>query len=347
MLEKPDLPDEKLISCLRDAYGVSVAHIAFLPLGNDVNTAVYRVVADGGVSYFLKLRSGAFDEATVAIPHFLHGQGIAQIIAPIATTAGHLWTRVDAFAVILFPFVAGQNGFAAPLSAHHWMQLGAALKGLHTAVIPPSLGGRIPRERYAPHWRDRVRMFQARIADTAFPEPAAAKLAAFLHSRRDEIATIVGRADELGSALQARSLDQVLCHADIHAANVLIDRADALYIVDWDTMTFAPKERDLMFIGGGIGGAWNSTQEEALFYRGYGQTEIDLMALTYYRYERIIEDIAEFCGRLLLTDEGGADRERALQKFPNQFLPNNVVAIAYATDRMLRAEYDLQTVSKH
>jgi len=338
MLEKPDLPDEKLISCLRDAYGVSVTHVAFLPLGNDVNTAVYRAVADDRVPYFVKLRSGAFEEATVAIPHFLSECGIRQIIAPIETRTGRLWTRMEAFAVTVSPFVQGHNGFAAPLSARHWMQLGAALKGLHTVVVPPSLGGRIPRERYAPHWRDRVRMFQARIADTVFPEPTAAKLAAFLHSRREEIAALVGRADALGSTLQARSLDQVLCHADIHAANVLIDDSDMLYIVDWDTMTFAPKERDLMFIGGGVGGAWNSAREEALFYRGYGQTEIDLMALTYYRYERIIEDIAEFCERLLLTDEGGADRERALQKFPNQFLPNNVVAIADATDRLLRAE---------
>jgi spectinomycin phosphotransferase len=338
MLEKPDLPDEKLIACLRGDYGLSVAHISFLPLGNDVNTAVYRVVADDGTPYFVKLRSGAFDEATVAIPHFLRECGVRQIIAPIETRARRLWTRVDAFAVIVSPFVQGHNGFAAPLSACHWNQLGAALKGLHTAVIPPSLGGRIPRERYAPHWRDRVRMFQARIADTVFPEPTAAKLAAFLHSRRDEIAVLVERAEALGGALQPRSLDQVLCHADIHAANVLIDEADALYIVDWDTMIFAPKERDLMFIGGGVGGTWNSAQEEALFYRGYGPTDIDVMALAYYRYERIVEDIAEFCGRLLLTDEGGADRERALQKFPNQFLPNNVVAIAYATDRMLRAE---------
>jgi spectinomycin phosphotransferase len=338
MLEKPDLPDEKLISCLRDEYGISVAHISFLPLGNDVNTAVYRVVADDGTPYFLKLRRGAFDEAIVAIPRFLSDRGVRQIIAPIETRAGRLWTRVDAFAVIVSPFVQGHNGFAAPLSACHWNQLGAALKGLHTAVIPPSLGGRIPRERYAPHWRDRVRMFQARIADTVFPEPTAAKLAAFLHSRRDEIAVLVERAEALGGALQPRSLDQVLCHADIHAANVLIDEADALYIVDWDTMIFAPKERDLMFIGGGVGGTWNSAQEEALFYRGYGPTDIDVMALAYYRYERIVEDIAEVCERLLLTDEGGADRERALQKFPNQFLPNNVVAIAYATDRMLRAE---------
>ena len=48
MLEKPDLPDEKIIACLQAEYGLRVATIAFLPLGADLNTAVYRVVADDG-----------------------------------------------------------------------------------------------------------------------------------------------------------------------------------------------------------------------------------------------------------------------------------------------------------
>lgn len=337
MLEKPDLPDESLRACLRDHYGLHVTEIAFLPLGNDVNTAVYRVVADDATPYFLKLRSGAFDETTVAIPRFLHDQGIPQILAAIATNAGHLWVRVDSFAVIVFPFVAGRNGFEAPLSDRQWVDLGAALRGIHTAVVPPSLSVQIPHERYSPHWRNLVRTFQARVDETAFTEPIAAEMAAFLRVRRDEISRIVARADALGTALRAQSPAQVLCHADIHGANVLIGTDGALSIVDWDTLIVAPKEHDLMFVGGGVGGAWNSAQEEVWFYQGYGRTEIDPVALVYYRYERIVQDIAAYCEQLLLTDEGGADRAPALRYFLDQFLTNNVVAIAHRTDQLLGA----------
>jgi spectinomycin phosphotransferase len=69
MLEKPDISDDTIIACLHDAFGLRVAHITFLPLGW-VNNAVYRVTADSGTAYFLKLRRGNFDEIAVAIPPF-------------------------------------------------------------------------------------------------------------------------------------------------------------------------------------------------------------------------------------------------------------------------------------
>jgi spectinomycin phosphotransferase len=43
MLIKPDLKDEEIIECLRNAYGLIVDKVMFLPLGADFNTAVYRV----------------------------------------------------------------------------------------------------------------------------------------------------------------------------------------------------------------------------------------------------------------------------------------------------------------
>jgi spectinomycin phosphotransferase len=68
MLEKPNLPDEALAACLRRAYGVRAAEIAFLPLGADSGNAVYRVIAEGGIAYFLKLRCGGFASAAVEVP---------------------------------------------------------------------------------------------------------------------------------------------------------------------------------------------------------------------------------------------------------------------------------------
>ncbi|PPE03585.1 hypothetical protein [Holospora curviuscula] len=88
MLIKPDLKDEKIIACLRDAYGFTVEKIAFLLLGADFNTAVYRVTTNNGSDYFLKLTSGEFLQASVSVPKYLVDLGIKQVIAPILTKLG-------------------------------------------------------------------------------------------------------------------------------------------------------------------------------------------------------------------------------------------------------------------
>ena len=123
-----------------------------------------------------------------------------------------------------------------------------------------------------------------------------------------------------------------MCHADIHAGNVLIDAKDDLYIVDWDTAMLAPKERDLMFVGGGVGGTWNKAKDEASFYQGYGQTETEQAAIAYYRYERIVEDIAVTSQQICSTDMGCADREQSLRHLTRQFAPNDVVEMAYHSE---------------
>ena len=332
MLEQPDLPDAQLIACLQCEYGLRIVQIDFLPLGNDLNTAVYRVIADNARPYFLKLRRGEFDPITVAIPRLLSDQGMAQIIAPIATSAGQLSARMDACALLLFPFVEGQNGFEVEVSDRQRIEIGAALKRLHTLAVPQALRQRIPRESYAADWRKLVRGFQARAEDTVFAEPVAAQLTALLRTKRAIIDTLTQRAEQLASLLQTQALEYVVCHADIHAGNLLIDANAALYIVDWDTLILAPKERDLMFIGAGIDDVWRNAHQQALFYQGYGATEINPQALAYYRYERIVEDIVAYCEQLLLTDQGGQDREEGLRQLVSQFEPGNVIAVAFASD---------------
>jgi len=334
MLEAPDLDAQRIAACLPDAYGLTGAQVEFLPLGVDVNAAVYRVRAADGATYFLKLRRGDFDEIVVTLPKFLADQGIRQIIAPLMTRQGRLWADLAPFSAILYPFVAGHNGYQVRLSDGQWVTLGAALKAIHTTNLPPALAQRIPRERFAPRWREATRAFLARIAAETFTEPVAVQLAAFLQTKRGEVLDLLERTEHLAQALLARTPPFVLCHADVHAGNVLLPDDTGLYIVDWDAPICAPKERDLMAAGGGQFGDWRTAAgEAALFYQGYGPAAVDQRALAYYRYERIIEDIAAFCEQIFLNDAGGADREQALRYLASNFLPNGTIEIAYRGDR--------------
>ena len=332
MLQKPDLTDETIVSCLRDEYALSLAAITFLALGADADTAVYRVIADDHTAYFLKLRRrGAFAASTVQVPQILHDQGIASVITPIATTTGRLWTSLENFSVVLYPFTEGRDAFEVPLSDRQWIEFGAALKGVHTAKLSPASRAHIPSEGYSPRWRHRVRELQEWAARAGATDPIAAPLAEFLRSKDETISDLVARAERLGSALREQRPACVLCHADLHAFNLLISDS-RLYIVDWDTTVFAPKERDLMFIDGGVGGVWNTDREVELFYTGYGATEVNPTALAYYRYERIVEDIAACSDELLLDTAGEAARAEALAMLRSQFASNGVVDIAFRSD---------------
>jgi len=334
MLEKPELQDEKIITCLYQEYGLDIVQVTFLPLGADHNTAVYRAVTTDETAYFVKLRRGAFDETSVALPKFLSDQGIAPIIPPLATQTGQLWANLDDFTLLLYPFVAGRNGYEVNLSDQHWVIFGAALKRIHSAPLPPALLQRIQPETYSPHGRATIKMFLGRLDDDTFVDSVAVKLAAFLRTKRDQVLDLVARAERLAQVLQARPPEFVVCHSDLHAGNILIDTNGAFYVVDWDNPILACKERDLMFSGGGQGFRGHTPQEEErLFYQGYGPTQVDPVALAYYRYERILQDIAVYCEQLFLSDEGGEDREQSLRYLASNFLPNGILEITYRADK--------------
>lgn len=333
MLEKPALPDSEIIAALRADYGLNVTHLAFLPLGADSNTAVYRAATSDGADYFVKLRSGDFNVMTVVIPKLLHDQGCRQLIPPLLTRSQQLWTTLHHYTLALFPFIAGEDGYSLPLSAEQWRELGRVLKQLHSTAMPVEWEPSIPRESYSAQWREAVIRFQALAERAPFADPVAAQLAALLRRQRAVIDQLISGAARyatlLHSQAESSSQQQVLCHGDIHAGNVLIGADSRLYVVDWDTLILAPKERDLMFVGGGLFAGHRSPQEEeALFYQGYGATEVDLVALSYYRYERIVQDIAAYCEQIFLRVEGGEDREVGLHQLASQFLPNGIVEIA-------------------
>ena len=332
MLEKPTISDQLLISRLQEEYNLRVVELTFLPLGADMGTAVYRVAGDG-TAYFLKLRKG-FDEIIVTVPLFLKSQGIQEIIAPFETRSKQGWADFGEYKMILYPFIEGKNGFQMDLTDDHKRELGAALKRIHTTKILPELKSMIPQETFSPYWRERVKEFQRQIEQTSFDDLNAAKLAEFIRSKRSEINRLIERTEALASELQPQSHELVLCHTDIHGANILITNTDEFYIVDWDAPLLAPKERDLMFIGGGIDDIWKSKRDESIFYAGYGKTDIDFTVMAYYRYERVIEDLAAYGEQLLWTDEGGADREQAYRRFTGNFDPGSTIEIARQTDKI-------------
>lgn len=329
MLEKPDLPDEKIITCLQAEYGLQIIQITFLPLGGDLSTAVYRSVADDDIPYFCKLKFGIFDEISVELPTFLSEQGILQIIPARLTNTGRLWAEMDEFRLILYPFVEGTSGFEIELSELQWADFSSALKRIHTTLVPSALNEKIGKESYSPEWRDISRNVIKRLDKETFDDPVMVGLAEFLRPKRETILDLVERAGRFAHTLASRSTELVVCHSDIHPGNLFIDTKGTLFIVDWDYPMLAPKERDLMFIGGGQGFVGRTAQEEMLFYRYYGDSPINHVAMAYYRCDRNLYDLSVECTRIFSSTGSDQDRARSLEIITWLFLPGGSIEMAY------------------
>src|SRR5829696_4011929 len=107
----------------------------------------------------------------------------------------------------------------------------------------------------------------------------------------------------------------VLCHGDLHTANLLVGADDRLAVVDWDGLLLAPRERDLMFVTG---------EERTRFLEGYGPATLDRTVLAYYRWEWVVQELADYGTRVLDDRLGEQTRRQAVAEFARLFAPGDV-----------------------
>lgn len=214
-------------------------------------------------------------------------------------------------------------------------RLGAIMRSIHDASIPPEVAQDIPLEGFARRWLDKIRRVEAVLERRAYAGEAAAAVAQNWRERAAEIELCRGRYLALGAQLERRAPEFVLCHADIHPANIIIDAGGAIHIVDWDETLLAPKERDLMFfIDDG-----RSVDTTEAFLAGYGERSVDPLALAYYKYDWVIQEFGDYGERVFLSDDlSGGELALAQCEFTRLFEADDVI------DRAHRA-YDVYSDS--
>lgn len=320
MLVRPNLSDAVIEAALQAHHGIKVSTITFLPIGNDVNASAFSVIASDGAAYFLKARRGDVNLPALVIPRFALAQGVPAV-APIAALDGALWVDAGDFHLILYPFINGRNGMDAGMSNEQMTAYGAALRRLHELKLPADIQAILPVEDFNayPYYQDVLQRVDTLVNTSAFQDEVLSELAAFWRSNAGVIHHIARRARQLGETCKRIQWQGVLCHADIHTANVLVEKSGNLHFVDWDQPIFAPKERDLMFIKG---------EQEAWALQGYGDVEIDAQFMAYYHHWWVVQDLGDYAERAFLMDVDQAVREDAAAGFTAMFDAGDVIDIA-------------------
>ena len=330
MREPPsDLSELALRSALDANYALTAADISFLPVGHDARAWAYRADTPDGASHFLKVRERITNEAALVVPHFLHDHGIEGVVAPLATEGGALWATADRYVVIVYPYIEAPTGMAAGLSDRQWIEYGATLRQVHDTAPTATVEALLRRDDFVPDGAATLRALDQHVGSADFEDAGRKLIARFWLARRELIRIVVERTEELGRRIAESPPRFVLCHADIHTNNVLRDGDEHIWIVDWDETMLAPRERDLMFVIGGIGPGLVSRSQEELFFDGYGDVEVDPVALAYYRCAWATSDIGAYGEQIFLREDlGPLDRREAVERFQSLFEPGSIVDIA-------------------
>jgi len=292
---------------------------------------VYRVVSEHGTPYVLKAKYGTLYQPSCLVPRYLRDQGIASVVAPFPTKRNALWTQVGAWAVIVYPFIDGDTGWNLGMTDGNWQEVGMILKQIHRVILPSEGFGSLRKETFDPTEYSRwVHAFETQRAYAEGGGVTERALSSYWVAHRPTIHTVVTAMEELARLLREQSGPKVICHADLHPGNILRDQSDQVFVIDWDDVMLAPKERDFLFVREAKAGG-SALQETPPFFQGYGETEIDWITLTYYRCERVVQDLIEcaqqvFC-RDDLEEETKAD---AVKVFEDIFVEGGEVDAAFA-----------------
>jgi spectinomycin phosphotransferase len=297
---------------VRDDFDVALVHLDLVYGGVDEHAQVWRGRDDTGRDYAVKLTAGGTD-AGLALPSYLVERGVPGVATPIRTQSGAIWGDHDAHRLTLTPWLGEHRAIEVGLNLEQWQTFGTILAHLH-ATPPPDSVTLPAQQHHHDAVTDVVDQVWARIADPGPFDDISAEVCASWRAAERGISMMAQEADRLAPLLRERRAPTVVCHADPHIGNVIVDASDAVWLIDWDDAVTAPCELDLMFVvDGGILASNPVTDAECdAFFAGYGSVRLDPERLRYYQCVRALVDVGDFSLWALDAQRQTADRQEAL-----------------------------------
>src|SRR5437879_4236795 len=335
MREQPGIPEEQLLACLQDQYDLYPLTLEFLPRGKDYKAGVYRVVSEQSTAYLLKVTSRSLYEPRCLVPHYLNEQGITSAVAPVPTRSGALWTKLVDWTVTVYPWISGESSLTG-MTDEQWKEVGTIFKRIHQVMLPPFGFESLRKETFDPTEYARwIRTFEAQHLHSRHDGSGSSRaLRADWVAHQSTIHTAVTSLEKLAGVLQRRAGPYVICHADLHARNLIRNRAGQVLVIDWDEEMLARQERDFMFV---------MEPRADAFWEGYGHREIDWIALTYYLWERVVQDLIECAGQVCFRDDWAEETRADVAQLFHEIVVgrSSTIDAAYAAAAHLPSDYSV------
>jgi thiamine kinase-like enzyme len=315
------LPDgfevSELFASLADGWGFDVEVAEYAPVGAG---SYHWVVADpSGTRAFVTVddldqkkwlgdtRESAFDGLRAALDTTvaLRDASLPFVVAPIPMNHGANVLRVGArHTVALFPFVDGRSGRFGHADAGEQVAVASILAELHKATpatcsAARSVGVDLPG-------RTRLESSLRELDQTWVGGPLSEPARRAVAGNADDVADVLALADRLAGVVESRGGAWVVTHGEPHAGNVM-RTAESLVLVDWDTVAFAPPERDLWMLVGESGDDAANVYTDATGHR------LDEDAVSFFRLTWDLKDLAEYLNLLRSPHHETEDTARAYE----------------------------------
>jgi spectinomycin phosphotransferase len=318
----------QLSDWVSDAYGLRIA----LPLpvqgGADPKARLWRATSADGRVLALKTSDGG-SPIGAKLMTLLSASGVPGVPGPLATLEGDPSSVRDGVRLTVLPWI--ESG-PSELRRDDWASVGAILARVHGQAVTPELAALVPKdEDYVEHVLEVAprtgKSLRHRLTGPGQRDAPVQELAMLWRSAGPLFAHLLDAARQLRDELPPAP--QVLCHADPHKGNLLVDPSHRVWLLDWDDALLAPRERDLVFPLGGVGffGPSDDAGKQA-FHDGYGPLSIDPRRFAYYLALRALEDLGSWALDVCAVRAEETSRRRALAVVEECLSSRGIVTVA-------------------
>lgn len=294
-----DLEMGSVVAALSTLWGIDGVSLRYVPLGFGSHHWIAEAYA--GQQWFITvddLRAAhlgasedvSFANLTAAFETAVllrDSANLPFVIGPVEGTNGEVVYRLnDSFSMAIFPYLDVKPSDFARFSQPGDRNDALRLVGrVHNATNEVSVAGLRRNTLVVPNRNDLVaalRSLEAPWRGGPYSEPARLMLrdsADALHKRLRYL-------DQLAAEVMADTSGWVVTHGEPHAGNVVRTRSGDPVIVDWDTVAYAPRERDLWMLVDDGNPDWSAYQGET------NVTSISHTVMDAYRRHWSLSEIA-------------------------------------------------------
>jgi hypothetical protein len=311
---EPSIDTEHLIRVIRQQYGINTRNLNFLQRGWGGDC--YSIESANGGLYFLKVYEQAtrFDTAAKSRAFYLplmdqlyEGEILTNSPYPIHTVDGKLSVFWEFGEIVITNYIHGEVVGFGELPENIFVELAELVGILHRSTTQLSFEHPFTERFEIIPEGDFIQIFKSLTSVTNTDREGRQLLQDVLLPQKTIILKTLEKLKASQKIVKTIKKTMVICHTDLHGANLMIGEGDTLFILDWENAMIAPLEHDMIFFAG-----------ESRFFdvfwpryaNQYRKARINLDLLRFYYYRRCLEDVLGITRRVMMGD-GMVDRDRS------------------------------------